>query len=383
MRTSGAVQVRDLACDLVRKGYDLTVLLPSSGQVKPWVFEELGGLKVLRLRVPHIDTRGYLRRTIHELMMPFAMIHNFRKSPLGMVRWDGIIWYSPSIFFGPLVRSLRTLGNCRRYLIIRDIFPEWALDVGLIGKGLPYLFFRLVARYQYQLADVIGVQSPGNLAYFPLKGAHRQQLEVLENWLGPVSYRRCALRVDTTKLAGRRILVYAGNMGVAQNLDLLFDLALSVRDDATIGFLFVGRGGERDRLKRTCEESHLENVLFHDEIGLDEIFDLYEQCDIGLVSLDLRHRSHNIPGKFVAYMQAGLPVLATVNPGNDLSKLIRDEKVGRVIEENALGLLVNEMYQLLQELTDDQLLSDRCKTLFQKRYSAERAGIQIIKALNI
>jgi hypothetical protein len=134
MRTSGAVQVRDLACDLVRKGYDLTVLLPSSGQVKPWVFEELGGLKVLRLRVPHIDTRGYLRRTIHELMMPFAMIHNFRKSPLGMVRWDGIIWYSPSIFFGPLVRSLRTLGNCRRYLIIRDI-------LGLLEKVSLIYFF--------------------------------------------------------------------------------------------------------------------------------------------------------------------------------------------------------------------------------------------------
>jgi len=64
-------------------------------------------------------------------------------------------------------------------------------------------------------------------------------------------------------------------------------------------------------------------VLFYDEIDPDEIPGLYAQCHVGIVALDPRHKTHNIPGKFLSYMQSGLPVLASINPGNDLVELIQ------------------------------------------------------------
>src|SRR5690606_5136218 len=109
---------------------------------------------------------GYLRRTLAEMMMPFAMRRNLGKSPLAARRWEGVIWYVPSIFHGPLAHSLKRASGCRGYLIVRDIFPDWAVDMGLMGRGVAYRFFNAVARYQYSLADVIGVQTDGNRAYF-------------------------------------------------------------------------------------------------------------------------------------------------------------------------------------------------------------------------
>ncbi|WP_211160137.1 hypothetical protein [Aromatoleum aromaticum] len=57
---------------------------------------------------------------------------------------------------------------------------------------------------------------------------------------------------------------------------------------------------------------------------------MYAQCHVGVVALDRRHKTHNIPGKFLTYMQSGLPVLANINPGNDLVDLIDSEQVGRI-----------------------------------------------------
>jgi glycosyltransferase involved in cell wall biosynthesis len=232
---------------------------------------------------------------------------------------------------------LKKSSGCKGYLIIRDIFPEWAVDMGLMGRGLPYRFFDAVARYQYSVADVIGVQTPGNRGYFD---KWRQQpgrkLEVLQNWLDKPAQASCAIRVIETYLAGRKIFVYAGNMGVAQGMDILLDLAQRLQSRMDVGFLFVGRGGDVARLKSAAKNRKLNNVLFYDEIHPDEISDLYTQCSAGIVALDPRHKSHNIPGKFLTYMQCGLPVLASVNAGNDLAQMIRDDQVGQVCESNHL-----------------------------------------------
>jgi len=145
-RTSGAVQIRDLSREFVRQGYQLTVILPSYELGRPWLLEEMDGIQILRLRAPKTKDIGYVRRTVGEFYMPFSMLDNIKKSPLAQQRWDGVIWYSPSIFHGPLAHALKVRSDCRGYLIIRDIFPEWAFDMGLISFGLPYYFFKMIAK---------------------------------------------------------------------------------------------------------------------------------------------------------------------------------------------------------------------------------------------
>jgi len=383
LRTSGAVQLRDLSLELARQGHKPTVMIPAPGLGQPWLLEEMNGVQVLRLRAFRTKDIGYVRRTFGEFMMPFAMLHNLRKSPLAKERWDGVIWYSPSIFFGPIAKALKKASGCRSYLIIRDIFPQWALDMGLIRRGLPYLFFKAVEHFQYSVADVIGVQTPANMPYFDAWVTPQQRVEVLQNWLAEAPDVGCSIPLADTPLAGRTIFVYAGNMGVAQGMGILMDLAerLRLRARHDIGFLFVGRGSDAQLLRDDAKARGLDNVVFYDEIDPAEIPGLYAQCHVGIVSLDLRHKTHNIPGKFLSYMQGGLPVLASINPGNDLVDLIEQERIGRVSTDYTVDTLQRLAENIADEMLTDTEVSARCKAVSAKFFSPETIVRQITASL--
>ena len=389
LRSSAAVQLRDLSLEFLRQGHEVVVITPSSDINRSYSSEKLAGIDVLRIKAPKTKDVSYFRRTVAELLMPFILLRGLRSASLSKIRWDGVVWYSPTIFHGPLVSSLMKHSSCRSYLILRDIFPEWAVDMGLMGRGLPYRVFKAVANYQYSVADVIGVQTPGNLSYFTdwLKGSDRR-VEVLQNWLANAPADGCSILIDQTVLAGRKIFVYAGNMGVAQGMGVLLDLAERLRSRADIGFLFVGRGSDASRLRTDADKRGLDNVAFHDEIDPTEIPGLYAQCHIGIVALDPRHRTHNIPGKFLSYLHAGLPVLACINPGNDLESLILREGVGRVCTDQSLEGLQQLALELVDEVATGSAaagcgaVAERCKALSAKLFSPEAAVKQIVAALN-
>lgn len=384
LRNSGAVQLRDLSREFVAQGHQLTVILPSWEITEDFLLEEMEGFQVLRLKSPKAKDVNYVQRTLSEFLMPFFMKRGYKKSPLHEEKWDGVVWYSPSIFHAPFVKYLKNLSGSKGYLIIRDIFPEWAVDMGLMGKGFVYRFFSAVARYQYSVADIIGVQTPGNLSYFEdwrkVKG---RGLVVLQNWLADTKPDICSISIDKSNLDGRKIFVYAGNMGIAQGMDVLIDLAEKLKNRNDIGFLFVGRGSEFKRLAEESKRRSLDNIEFKDEIHPDEIPALYAQCSVGIVSLDRRHKSHNIPGKFLSYMQSGIPVLASINSGNDLADLIRSENVGMVCEDGDIQDLEIKAKTLINSLERDACFDKRCRAVYEKMFSPSQAVKQIVQELKI
>ena len=382
MRSSGAVQMRDLYIEFVNQGFHPTVIVPSPELNCSWQIEQWNGGQILRLKAPKTKDVGYVRRTISEFLMPFTMLRNLRGSSLLQQRWDGIVWYSPTIFWGPLVKSLKQSSACRSYLIIRDIFPEWAVDIGIMKRGLTYRFFKIIEQFQYSIADVIGVQTQSNIAYFEkYSRPSNQRVEVLQNWLADSPNVGCSISVSDSVLAGRKIFVYAGNMGVAQGMDILLSLAESLIDRKDLGFLFVGRGSSAKRLLSESKARGLDNTAFFEEIDPSEIPGLYAQCHVGLVVLDPRHKTHNIPGKFLSYMQSGLPVLARINPGNDLADLITYRRVGRVCKDSSVATLKLLAEELASEITVGVEIKARCQTLSTELFSPKIAVNQIMLGL--
>ena len=381
-RTSAAVQMRDLAIELRRQGHEPVVFVPASGLGRTWHLETQEGVEILRLDVVGTRNVGYVRRALGEFLLPFGMLRSLRGSPHEHTRWDGVVWYSPTIFFGPFVRALKKRSHCRGYLILRDVFPEWAVDLGLLRKGLAYWLLKAVATFQYSVADVIGVQTHSNKVYLE-RWARRgpRRLEVLQNWLAIAPDVGSSINVAATALAGRKIFVYAGNMGVAQGMDVLLELAFRLAHRTDIGFLFVGRGSEYERLSREAADLRLDNVLFFNEIQPTEIPGLFAQCHVGLLVLDPRHKSHNIPGKFLTYLQAGLPVLAKVNPGTDLIRVIEGEGVGLAYA----GDSVEEFARLAGDLADNSgahaTFARRGRELGKRMFAPESAAEQICRGL--
>jgi glycosyltransferase involved in cell wall biosynthesis len=378
-RTSAAVQMRDLARELAALGQRPTVIVPAQELGSRWTLEHDAGVEVLRIRAPRTKDIGRVRRVIAEALLPFVLRRGLARSPLADTRWDGVVWYSPTIFFGPLVRALKRRSRCRGYLILRDLFPDWAVDAGLLRKGLAYRFFKLVERYQYASAEVIGVQTPANVPLLQAQ-AQRRRVEVLNNWLSdatavPTAAPVFARRPDTITF------VYAGNMGAAQGMDSLVELAarLAARDD--LAFLFVGRGTEVARLKQRVAELALPRVEFRDEVEPWEVPALLAACDVGLIALDPRHTTHNIPGKFLTYLRAGLPVLAHINPGNDLAEVIESEEVGLACTDGS----VERLRSLAERIADDAPLRARMaargRALSEREYSTRAAANKVLAGL--
>jgi glycosyltransferase involved in cell wall biosynthesis len=384
MRTSAAVQMHDLSVELINQGHKIVVIVPVSINTKPFSIETQDGYKVVSVLAPKTKDVKFMRRTFAEFMVPYIILHRLKGSAILDENYEGIIWYSPTIFFSPLISRLKKRFRCPAYLVLRDLFPDWALDLGLIKKAPPYYLLKLFALQQYKVANRIGVQAPSDLGYFDreLLKKYKNKVELLWNWISSAqSLNQCSIDLNKTHLAGRKIFIYTGNIGKAQDLEFLMSMVEIFGDRNDIGFVFVGRGSEVHHLKNKLHEKALDNFIFFDEIEHIEMPALYSQCTIGLVSLSPLHRSSNIPGKFLSYMKSGLPVLARLNADNDLVGLINIHNVGACYIGQDLVELNELANNLLVSLTNDHLVSTRCKGLAHSLFSTENAARQIIRFL--
>ena len=382
---STAVQMRDLAGEMLNQGHEPLVIVPTVDfNGSAWKVDIVDGVTVIRIAAPNTRCSSYSKRVIAEFFVPFLMLYRLWKNPIITKKIDLVVWCSPIIFFGPLVWFLKRSNKCPAYLILRDIFPEWAVDLGLLRKGVIYGFFKIIANIQYKIADIIGVQSPLNLIYFEKWVKHRsKRVEVLYNWQTWASPNKgSVINIDKTILAGRKILVYTGNMGIAQGVDILVDFAKEMMYRKDIGFLFVGRGSKVKWLRSMVSTYGLNNTLIFDEIDPSEIPGLLVQCFVGLVVLDPRHRSHNIPGKFLSYLLVGLPVIARINADTDLEHLINKEGVGYAYSGKSLRVLREFVEEIIAYPEKYVQMSNHCKTLARRLFSPEQAVKQIIKSLD-
>jgi len=385
-RTSVAVLLYELAQTFLEDQVQVTLIVPSATQAQALIFQEQEGCTVIYVRALQTKDVKYARRTFSEFVNPWliwrALKSNSRFTNLSV---DGVIWYSPSIFWGPLVRRLKLFFGCKSYLILRDMFPDWALHLGVIEKGLPYRFLKAVEHYQYQQADTIGIQSPNNLLYFQKHHPDvKAKLEVLWNWARPlhiITKVPCTIDVSKTPIASRVIFVYAGNIGIAQGMQTFLQLIESLKENADIGFLIVGRGSEAEAIKQVIHHQDLHNALVFDEIAPFEIPGLFEQCNVGLMFLDRRHQTHNIPGKLVTYLQSGLPVLAIVNPGNDLLELIPRYQIGEVDASENIEALKIKVLSLAHQIRQDNRIQQRAQDLANTLFNAKAKTQQILSAL--
>jgi glycosyltransferase involved in cell wall biosynthesis len=383
LRTSAAVQMRDLAAAFMRHGHSCAVVTPDSKVTGSFSFANEGEIPVLRIQSGPLKRINLVRRALNEIALSGRMWSGYRRSPVATQAWDAIVFYSPTIFFGRFIARLKSLHHCPAYLILRDVFPDWAVDMGLMRKGPHYWLFRAYARYQYRVADFIGIESPSNRRYFE---TGNPRIDVLPNWIDDQSPPPDASLPES--LHSRKILVYAGNIGVAQDMDNLLRLArnLLVRSDCKI--LFVGDGTDRTRIQAEAMRQGLTNIVFLPEIDPQQLRGLLRRCNVGLISLDRRLKSHNIPGKLLSYLEAGLPVLASINYGSDLKAVIENGHVGFVVANGDDRALTRAAHSLLDNpemrarmsaaskelcktmFSPDSVVQKLCAQLSQKRHTA-------------
>jgi glycosyltransferase involved in cell wall biosynthesis len=326
---SSAKLVHDLGAEFRDRGHEVIIFAPSELISEPIEVSVESGMQIARVKSGKIKGATNFYRALNEIRLSNTLWKRgeqfLRSHPC-----DLIVFYSPSIFFGALVTRLKALWNCPSYLILRDIFPQWAVDTGVMRKGVIYQYFRRKELEQYAAADVIGVQSPANLKYFSEQLPEKNyRLEVVLNWTALNQQNLLATNFrERLGLEGKVVFFYGGNIGVAQDMDNIVRLATNLKGNPRVYLLLVGEGSEVDRLNRLIKESGLGNMRILPAVAQPEYLAMLSEFDVGLMSLDRRLLTQNIPGKLLGYMYHSMPILASLNPDNDLQQLLEQNNAG-------------------------------------------------------
>jgi len=379
---SVAKLVRDLGIEFHRLGNQVLVLTPSEAISVPLVISVEDGITVARVQTGKIKGASNARRALEEMRLSSNLWSKARKF-LCENPCELIISYSPSIFFGPLVRKLKHLWGCPSYLILRDIFPQWAVDAGILRRGLLHRFFRTFETYQYDVADLIAVQSPANLVYFAQTFPRKNYLlKVLYNWTAlhepnlPKTNFRSRLGLEN-----KVVFFFGGNIGVAQDMDNLVRLAARLARLTNIHLLLVGNGSEVPRLNHFIAAKGLRNITILPAVDQHEYLSMISEFDVGLISLDWRLKTHNVPGKLLSYLFWGIPVLASLNPGNDLFDLVHKNQAGLCFLNGDDDSLAAAAERLADNADLRANLGRNARRLLERTFSVDAAARQIFAHL--
>ncbi|BDY13530.1 glycosyltransferase family 4 protein [Hydrogenimonas cancrithermarum] len=373
----GAKMMHELACRLKKEGHEVTVVTPAPGSKRKKSVDTLDGITIYRFKSGRIKNVNKVERAINETLLSRrawqAFKEEFTREP-----HDLIVYYSPTIFWSPLVERLKKLWHAPSYLILRDIFPQWAVDQGLIREGsLVEKYFRHFEKRNYAAADTIGLMSKKNLEWFRKEMKAKAATEILYNWAENSPVDATGLYRKRLGLEKRVIYFYGGNIGHAQDMMNIVRLAKKMQKYTEAHFLLVGAGDEVEKVQNAIVEQNLTNMTLLPPVSQEEFKRLLAECDIGLFTLHKNHTTHNFPGKLLGYMVQSMPILGSINAGNDLKEIIESAGAGYVTINGEDERFFENAVKLLDEERRERMGKNALR-LLHDTFSVEAAAAKIV-----
>lgn len=327
----GAKMFHELAQELSHRGHQVTVITPDFKSESVITCDELDGITVWRFKSGPIKDVNKVYRAINESLLSLRAWKAIQPR-VKEDSFDGVVYYSPSIFWGSLVKNIKNRCRCPAYLVLRDLFPQWVIDAGMLRQGSFFeKYFRLFEHNSYAQANRIGLMSEKNLEIFQ-RDNKGYPCEVLRNWADVAGHCRNEENFTSFRerlgLQGKIIFFYGGNIGHAQDMANLMRLAKNMHAHENAHFLFVGQGDEVVLINKLAQEWELTNFTYLPSVSQNEFKYILSEVDVGLFSLSACHTAHNFPGKLLGYMVQSLPILGSVNVGNDLLDIVNKNEAG-------------------------------------------------------
>lgn len=231
----------------------------------------------------------------------------------------------------PIVRLFRRKPVV---LNLQDIFPDSLAGTGLAKRGgLLWKIGRVVENITYRNADKIIVISDDFKKNIMAKGVPEEKIVVVYNWVDenavvPVAKENNPLYDQLGINRERFSVVYAGNFGHAQNIDVTIAAAERLKDVEDIQFLMFGTGGLVEDYKKIAQEKGLKNMFFFPLQPVEKVSQVYSLGNLGVVACKKGLGKGAFPSKTWSIMSAGTPVIANYDEDTDLERLVKDNGLG-------------------------------------------------------
>ncbi|WP_222983944.1 glycosyltransferase family 4 protein [Flagellimonas meishanensis] len=319
----------NLMLEFSKRGHEVFVIAADDEGKQSKITVERG-LKILRVPSLKLYGTGNLLKGLSNLLLPYLYKRALKKHKIPL-DFDVIIMPTPPITLIDVAFWLKKKSKGKLYLILRDIFPQNAVDLKMMKpNGLIHSFFRKKEIKLYKTCDGIGCMSPANVEYVKKHNPYldHSKLHLLPNWADLQEIVEADTEATKEKygLKNKVIAIFGGNMGLPQKLENIIDLAKNCQELNDLVFFLVGKGTEQQRIAKLVSELSLDNVIIKDHLPKKEYNEILQLSDIGLISLSQDFTIPNYPSKVLAYYQFKKPVLASVDLNTDFGTM--QEEIG-------------------------------------------------------
>ena len=384
----GDIQGRGIYVDLIRKfrdeGHQIYVVSPCERRLHlETSLTDCFNVKILQVKTLNLQKSNIVEKGIGTLLLESQYKRAIRKYLSG-IRFDLILYSTPPITIYGVVRHLKLMcPQAISYLLLKDIFPQNAVDIGYFGeKSLFYWYFRRMEVGLYKISDYIGCMSPANVVYLKKHNPYypKSRVEVAPNSIEMIDDNsfcdidKREIRLKYGLPTDKPIFIYGGNLGKPQGIEFLIKCLDANKTRKDCFFLVVGNGTDYSKLSFWYENNVHKNVMLLSYLPKADYQLLVKSCDVGLIFLDHRFTIPNYPSRLLSYLECRMPVICATDINTD---------VGSIAEKNGYGFWCESVkVEDFSALVDKMLASD-IKDMGERGYNYLKENYSVLNTYSI
>ena len=391
-----SIEAHSIYADLLRcfrdHGHEIYTITPyekKTGKKTELVHEK--GAHILHIETGNVTgANNLLSKGIAQVSLEPTFIKAI-KQYFSNVKFDLVMYSTPPITFSKAVEYVKRRDGAKSYLLLKDIFPQNAVDLGMMTKtgvkGFIYRYFRRQEKKLYKLSDYIGCMSEANVKYVIDHNPEvdPEKVEVCPNSVEVIDQSvdaetRKQIREKYGIPQDKTVFIYGGNLGKPQGIPFLIECLRKAKDIEDAYFLIIGGGNEYAKLQLFFEQERPCNMKLLSLLPKEDYDSMVGACDIGLIFLDHRFTIPNFPSRLLAYMQAKIPVLAVTDPNTDIGKVIVEGGFGWWCESNSVDCFMLKIHEAIECPVIEQMKKN-CFSYLQRQYSVEKSYEIIMESL--
>ena len=390
------IEARGIYTDLMRKfrdeGHEVYIIHPNERRTgRSTEVKNKGRIHCLGVRTLNVTKTNVVEKGIGQLMLE-SQFKRALKRFFGGVKFDVILYSTPPITFNNVIKYAKKAsgGKALTYLLLKDIFPQNAVDMGMLSKtgvkGVLYNIFRRKEEELYRISDYIGCMSPANVRYVL---DHNPEVDSEKVEVAPNSYdvdssscnpqkeEIAEIRKKYEIPTDKPVLIYGGNLGIPQGIPFLMECMEANADREDCHFVIVGSGTYYQRLAEWFKKRKPKAVTVMKGLPKADYDKLVSTCQVGLIFLDYRFTIPNFPSRLLSYLEYKMPIIACTDPNCDTGIIARENGFGMYTPSNDVKAFTHAVDSMLG--SDIKAMGERGYEFLMANFLVEHTYKAIMK----
>ncbi len=391
-KSSGSNLVEDLLEGFSEQGWETNVFTPTptrgitNEQHKEYTHKRIetkydGKLTIHRMHL-YREGKNFIGRAIRYILFSIECFWKAATVPA-----DFIFTGSGPPTQGVVVGFAKKVSGKKVIYNLQDIFPDSLVTSGICNESSTLMKIgHIMENFTYRNADCIITITDDMKNNIMKKGVPEEKIKVVRNWIDTDKvkhiFREDNILFDELKLARDKFyVVYAGNLGKVQGIEVILKAATLMRENTNIRFLIFGNGSEEETLKKMIDENQLDNVSMYPLQPIERVSEVYSMADVCVISCKPGTGGSGMPSKTWSIMAAGVPIVASFDTPSEMQRTIMKAKCGFCVEAGNGEELYKKIIQLYENNKIKESFAENARRYAEENVSKKKAVAEYIQAI--